>query len=372
MLKRNITIMTLLIAFLAIGLSGTAQNNYQRPVLDNKESWSVIFIPDIQNYVKFGRNQAILDLMMSWIDENIDSLNIKMVMCPGDLVEQNDRINRGVSGNQSSQRQWEAAARAFGKLDGKVPYIAATGNHDYTYDTNGNKKSHFNEFFPIDKNFLNRKIICQNTLNSEGNESLENSAFEFVTPHGEKYLFMTIEFAPRDTVVSWAKNVAQLKQYEDHRIVLLTHEYLDTKSKRTQGEMKVTCYNPYSVNGDITKRKQLLPDANNGENLWEKLIKPCNNIELVLCGHIAGEGFRKDKNSANKTVNQMLFDAQAMGGGHYGNGGDGWLRILEFYPDKKTVKVKTFSPLFAISPSTQHLAWKKEAVNEFTFEFSGK
>lgn len=82
MLKRNITIMTLLIAFLAIGLSGTAQNNYQRPVLDNKESWSVIFIPDIQNYVKFSRNQAILDLMMSWIDENIDSLNIKMVMCP--------------------------------------------------------------------------------------------------------------------------------------------------------------------------------------------------------------------------------------------------------------------------------------------------
>jgi len=65
-----------------------------------------------------------------------------------------------------------------------------------------------------------------------------------------------------------------------------------------------------------------------------------------------------------------LFDAQSMGGGHReGNGGDGWLRILEFMPDGKTVKVKTFSPLFAASPSTRHLAWKKDERNEYVFKF---
>ena len=63
----------------------------------------------------------------------------------------------------------------------------------------------------------------------------------------------------------------------------------------------------------------------------------------------------------------MVFNAQAMGGGWQGNGGDGWLRILEFMPDGKTVQVRTFSPFFAISPSTWHLAWSKEAYNEFTF-----
>jgi len=57
-----------------------------------------------------------------------------------------------------------------------------------------------------------------------------------------------------------------------------------------------------------------------------------------------------------------------MGGGWHGNGGDGWIRILEFLPDGKTVKVKTFSPMFAISPSTKHLAWDREDYNEFTFE----
>jgi hypothetical protein len=63
----------------------------------------------------------------------------------------------------------------------------------------------------------------------------------------------------------------------------------------------------------------------------------------------------------------MTFNAQAMGGGWFGNGGDGWLRYLEFLPDGKTVKVKTFSPLFAISPATQKLAYKKEKNQEFEF-----
>jgi len=66
----------------------------------------------------------------------------------------------------------------------------------------------------------------------------------------------------------------------------------------------------------------------------------------------------------------VMFDpSQTQGGGHRsGNGGDGWLRILEFSPDGKTVKVKTFSPLFAISPTSQPNAWKKDARNEFTMK----
>ncbi|WP_101690459.1 metallophosphoesterase [Dysgonomonas massiliensis] len=365
-MKKIYIILTLL--FLTIA-TFSQQSEYQKPKLDDEKSWSMIFLPDVQNYSKFGRNQAILDLMMSWIEENIDTLNIKLVMCPGDLVEQNDRISHGISGNQSGEKQWEFVSQSFSKLDGKVPYILTTGNHDYTYDSNGNKKSRYKDFFPIDKNFLNRKIIRQNTLNDEGEQTTENAAYEMTTPHGDNFLFLALEFAPRDTVVSWAKNVVNLKQYADHRVVLMTHEYMDRKAQRTSGEMKVTCYNPYYVDGDITKRKQLISDANKGEDLWNKLINESKNIGLVLCGHISGESFRSDKNKAGKTVNQMLFDAQSMGGGHYGNGGDGWLRIFEFYPDKKTVKVKTFSPLFAISPSTQSLAWKTDAANEFIFKF---
>lgn len=346
-----------------------SQEKYQKPKLENPGSWSMILLPDPQNYAKYGRNQPIFDLMNAWIAENIDSLNIKMVLCTGDLVEQNDRINRGVSGNQSSQKQWEATARSIGKLDGLVPYITATGNHDYSYDDKGRRTSRFKEFFTIDKNFLNKKIICQNTLDEHGVPTLENSAYELKSLNGKDYLFLTLEFAPRDTVVTWAKNIAAMEEYKNHRIILFTHAYLDGKSQRIKGDVNVTCYNPYAINNFITKRKQKLYDANNAENIWKKLVEPASNIDMVICGHANGDGYKLDKNKVGKNVHQMMFNSQFIGGGHQGNGGDGWLRILEFLPDGKTVLVKTFSPLFAISPTTQKHAWKKEANHEFTLKF---
>lgn len=348
-----------------------SQGSFQKPKLEHKDSWSVIMIPDPQNYSKWNRNQPILDLMMAWIEDQIDSLNIKMVVCTGDLVEQNNIINRGHNGDQSSQRQWEFISRSFSRLDGKVPYIAATGNHDYSVNREGVRSSRFSEFFKVDNNFLNRKTIAQNTTDEQGQPTLENSAYELRSLNGKDYLFMTVEFGPRDTVLVWAKNIAKLEQYKNHRIVLLTHGYLDSKDNRTNGEVTLIDYAPYAVKGVLEKTPKVkLPFGNNGQQIWEKLVQPAHNIEMVLCGHIFGEGYRKDKNNADKTVHQILFDAQSEGGGHRnGNGGNGWLRILEFFPDNKTVNVRTFSPLFGSSPETRKLAWKRDARNEFTLHF---
>ena len=78
-------------------------------------------------------------------------------------------------------------------------------------------------------------------------------------------------------------------------------------------------------------------------------------------------GFRIDKNAAGKNVAQLLCDMQAMGGGWEGNGGDGWLQLVEFSRDMKTVKVRTFSPLFAISPTTREHAWYPGDKQNFEF-----
>lgn len=114
--------------------------------------------------------------------------------------------------------------------------------------------------------------------------------------------------------------------------------------------------------------------GNAGEQIFQKLVKPAKNIRLVVCGHVckpnnweASVGFSTDKNDAGKTVYQMVFNTQAIGGGFSGNGGDGWLRLLEFLPDGKTVKAKTFSPYFYRSPSSRHLSRKTDPRNEFSF-----
>ena len=45
--------------------------------------------------------------------------------------------------------------------------------------------------------------------------------------------------------------------------------------------------------------------------------------------------------------------------------GDGWLRIREFLPDGRTIKVRTYSPLFGISSLTKHLAHRTGACDRF-------
>jgi hypothetical protein len=360
------------IALIALSVFSTdlfAQKTFQ-PKLDNPNSWTLVFIPDIQNYSKYNRNQPILDLMLAWVEDHIDSLNIKMVMCPGDLVEYNDRLVNTFDGDKSSKEQWEYVQREFDRFNGKVPTILSTGNHDYTYSPDGYKRySQYGKYITPDRNALNKKYICQTTLSPDGYTTMENSAFEIPMPDGKKYLFLSLEYAPRDTVVQWAKGVVNLPQYKDDRIILLTHSYLkEVKNALMESKLGM---NPEEFVHDtkLMNIKFPLKDAYSGEELWEKLIKP-NNIEMVLCGHVFGRGYRCDLNSSGKHVHQMMFDTQAVGGGHRtGNGGDGWLRILEFQPDGKTVKIKTFSPLFYCSPSTRSLSRETDSLNEFTIKF---
>ncbi len=335
-----------------------AQEAYESPKLSNPDSWTLIMLPDPQSYVKFGRNQGVFELMTGWISENIEPLNIKMVLCTGDLVEQNEMVVAdNINGNQPSRNQWKAVSRAFERLDGKVPYILAAGNHDFGYKSIEHRRSNYDAYFPAERNSANMKLLKAVGKNFEEAPTLENAAFEFVSPHDRKFLFMNIEFAPRNSIIDWAKVVTDQPDYKDHTVAVLTHSYLNAKNEH------------------IEKENYPITDGNYGKAIWQKLVQPSTNIQLVFSGHIGGAdnfkahlGFRTDQNAGAKKVSQMTFNAQAMGGGWHGNGGDGWLRILEFLPDGKTVKVQTFSPLFAISPSTNHLAWSTEAFNEFSFQ----
>src|SRR5690606_26265606 len=120
--------------------SGFGQESYSPPKLSDPNSWSIILIPDTQSYVKFERNHGILETMTAWVRENIDPLNIKMVLCTGDLVEQNELlVPDNVNGNLPSRNQWRAVSHAFERLDGKVPYILAAGNHDFGYKSVENR-----------------------------------------------------------------------------------------------------------------------------------------------------------------------------------------------------------------------------------------
>lgn len=327
-----------------------------RPKLENPESFSMILLPDPQSYIKFDANQPIFELMTAWCVNNADSLRTKAVLCTGDLVEQNEtRIPDGVNGNQTSEEQWRAASRAFERLDGRLPYVLCTGNHDYGYYRAENRMSRFPDYFPSERNPLWRKSLVSTGLNYKGIPTLENAAYEFESDTWGKLLIVSLEFDPRDEAIQWAKELVAKPAYKDHKVILLTHSYLSAAGEHIADE---SFYK--------------LSPANYGKAIFEKLVAPSPNIRLVLCGHecaitdYEGEvSFRTDRNAAGRTVAQMMFNAQTADKQWHGNGGDGWLRILEFMPDGKTIKVRTFSPLLAVSALSCDKAWRTAPYDQF-------
>ena len=320
----------------------------------------IILLGDPQGYTKYDINQPLFDLCTAWIADNVDHLNIKAVLCTGDLVEQNETAIPLAfrKTDQTSAEQWRAASRAFERLDNKLPYVVCTGNHDYGYTKSENRLSRFPDYFPMTRNECWRHKIVSVCNNAHGIPTLENAAYEFHTDTWGDLLVVSLEFAPRDEAIEWARKLVAEPRYANTRVILLTHSFIAWKGNRKKTE-------PYE-----------LTDANYQQAIWDKLVYPSSNIRLVICGHechpttdyFETVGFRTDKNAAGKSVAQMMFNAQTADGQWHGNGGDCWLRILEFLPDGRTVSVRTFSPMFALSPVTCDKAWRTADYDQFTFD----
>jgi hypothetical protein len=64
-------------------------------------------------------------------------------------------------------------------------------------------------------------------------------------------------------------------------------------------------------------------------------------------------------------MHQLLFNAQWAP-----QGGDGWLRLLEFQPDGKTIEVKTYSPHLDRKNAEAPNPWRRTPDCEFTLNLS--
>lgn len=337
------------------------------PTLEQDGSFTMIMVPDPQSYTKFAANQPLFDLQTAWIAQNIKRLNIKAALFTGDMVEQNGKVTskpmpNPYNGDQTGRQQWEAVSRALSRLDNRLPYVVAQGNHDIGHITATDRHTIAPEYIYPERNIKFEECLVSTCPNFEGVHTMENSAYEFKSETWGDLLVITFEFAPRDEVIAWAKNLTE-KEYKDHKVIIITHSWLDTAGNRIANEGYTV--RPWNV----------------AEDVWKKLVYESKNISLILCGHTGDapkiaesiektnykptSSFRIDKAADGRDIPQMMFNSQQGDGDWNGNGGDCWLRILEFKPDGKTISVRTFSPLFAISRLTQHMAWRKAEYDQF-------
>ena len=342
------------------------------PQLEDPESFSMIMFGDPQSYVKFSATQPLFDLQTAWIAQNAERLTVLTDLFPGDLVEQyNNLIAGGLpnfqNGTQTSRQQWEAISHSLSYLDGKVPYIACQGNHDIGYISAEHRYSQMPDYIYPERNPENMKHLVATAPNWQNIHTLENAAFEFNDVNWGRLLIVAMEFAPRDEILQWASDLISKPEYADHKVIIFVHSFILHDGTRIKSE------------------KYKVAPCNWPQAVWDKLVYPSKNIALVLCGHTgvppeiaAGSdvcdtdysctcGFRVDPAADGHLIPQMMFNSQTNDGQWYGNGGDCWLRILEFKPDGRTVSVRTFSPLFAISPISASQAWRTAPYDQFEF-----
>ncbi|MEX1095026.1 MAG: metallophosphoesterase [Planctomycetales bacterium] len=323
---RLVAVRTTFVLFAAIHFSTAVSRATAADDADAKvagERFSIVLLPDTQfyslNHPETYRKQT------EWIREQVKPRNIRFVVHLGDIVHEN------------TEAEWKRADEAQKVLDGVVPYSMVPGNHDMVLEGRRvvRDTSLYNRFFPPSR-YKNEKWYG----GSMAEESNDNNYCLFEAA-GMKFLVLSLEFAPRDEALDWARNVAA--KHPDHRVIVATHCYLRPAGRDT------SCASGYSVEG------------NSGEQMWDKLVRRQPNIFLVVSGHFAGTNVQTSANDDGGTVIEMLADYQNLA-----NGGNGWLRVLTFDPAQQRIHVETYSPtLGEVNSSERHtyeLEWHQSAT----------
>src|SRR5690606_20629583 len=172
----------------------------------------IVLLPDTQTYAE--KFPHVLDSQIRWIERNADS--ISFVLQQGDLTQNN------------SDKEWQIIQNAFTRLEGKLPYVLAVGNHDMGSVpgkfADVRNTSLYNQYFPVEKM---KNLPGFGGLAEEG--SMENAFYTFRTGKVD-WLVLTLEFGPRNSILDWANKI--VSEHPNHLVILNTHSYMYSDSTR--------------------------------------------------------------------------------------------------------------------------------------------
>ncbi|MBP8114064.1 MAG: metallophosphoesterase [Chitinophagaceae bacterium] len=279
----------------------------------------IVLLPDTQTYAE--KYPEVLDSQINWILKNAKYINF--VLQQGDLTQNNN------------DKEWKIIKEAFSKLNGKVPYVLAAGNHDMG-SADGKfadvrNSTLFNTYFPIEK------MAALPGFGNVAEVGKMDNAFYVIKTGKINWLVITLEFGPRNSILDWANSI--IKKYPHHSVIINTHSYMYSDSTR-QGPGDSWRPQNYGVGKDTGDST-----VNDGEQIWNKLVKLHPNTRFVFSGHVlnTGVGTLVSVNDSGYPVYQMLANYQEGVKGSV-KGGNGWLRILDMDFKRKVLSVATYSP----------------------------
>ena len=282
--------------------------------LTEEDDFTIVVLPDTQYYTVEGNDdERYFYDQTQWIVDNRDAYRIVAVIHNGDVVDHGDRF----------AREWTVADRAMSTLETEleglpdgIPYGVAVGNHDQTPNgTPGNTRS-FNEHFGVDR-FLGRAYYGGHY------GELNDQSWVTFSAGGLDFVVISVEYDTTQdpAVMAWARRV--LESHPDAFGIVNSHYIL-------------------GGTGNFGAQGRAIYDS----------LRDVDNLQLLTCGHIAGESRRTDTFEGN-TVHSMLADYQGRA-----ESGSGWMRIWELSPANDELTVRTYSPTLD--------RWETDEGSEFT------
>lgn len=297
------------------------------------EPFTFVAVPDTQNMIKRSDNTMTSE-MTGWIADNAAELDVAFVSQLGDVVYYGDRLD-----------EWERADEAFDLLDGVVPYGVGFGDHEYEYEEDmGSSVANYIDYFGPDR--------YQAYDWYGGADPSGKNHYQYFEAGGQRFMHLALEWeAPGPasdpaTPLGWARQL--LEDNSDVPTIISTHAYIWD----TPGEEGRT-WKPSHLEGFIEQDdgSEIYPGST-GEEIFEALVKPFPQVFMVLSAHYHnaegtddGEFHQVSTNDAGLEVYEMLSNFQ-----DYPNGGNGWLRLIEFTPgagegELDRIDVHTYSPV---------------------------
>lgn len=282
--------------------------------------FTVVVLPDTQFYSQ--SYPGTYDAQTQWIVDHMASNNIRFVTQTGDVVQ------NAADGPDRNLTEWTRADAAMDRLDGVVPYSVALGNHDYDVkDSHAAGATRYVEFFGASR-YAARAWYG-------GSSPDQHNHYQIFSAGGRTFLHINVEFEAPDSALAWAQGV--VNSHPDLPAILSTHAYLEGTSGRS-----------------TTTRNA---DGNSGQAMWQEFVRRNPQVFMVINGHVPGEANQTSTDDAGLPVFEMLSDYQART-----NGGDGWMRLLEFHPEANRVDVKTWSPTLG--------RFETDANSQFSLSFN--
>ncbi|MFC4870899.1 metallophosphoesterase [Negadavirga shengliensis] len=279
----------------------------------------LVVVPDTQSALESC--PEIMEKQFYWMGDNTS--DIDFILHVGDVTQSN------------TPAEWALAWKYFEPVRGKVPYAISLGNHDFGSGRDkyaDNRDSRLaNKYFPLEK------LKDHTPVRGAFEEGKIDNIYHTVEKEGVSWLVLALEFGPRDAVISWANEV--VADHPEHKVILLTHAYMYVGDKRMD---RGADWNPHNYGiGKLSGEEA----TNDGEEIWEKLVNVHDNFFMVFSGHVLHEGVGRlisETKQGNK-VYQFLANYQR-GVKGYGEGCNGYLRLVDVDLAREKISIKTYSP----------------------------